>query len=83
MIYYCTKLKQAGSEEKVKIEEEIAQQPGLHYILDQLRGLDAQGDVHMVGVLNLSSIMLAFRLKSKSERRKHVSVDWLRPEQML
>lgn len=50
MIYYCTKLKQASPEERLRIEEEIAQQPELHYILDQLRGVDAKGDVEMTDV---------------------------------
>lgn len=48
MIYYCTKLKQASPEEKGRIEEEIEKQSELHYILDQLKGVDAKGDVVMV-----------------------------------
>lgn len=38
MIYYCTRLKQASPEERRAIEEEMAEQSDLHYILDQLRG---------------------------------------------
>ena len=52
MIYYCTKLKQASPEERPKIEEEIAQQADLHYILDQLRGVDAD-DVVMVSAVEI------------------------------
>ncbi|KAI6193789.1 hypothetical protein M3Y96_01056000 [Aphelenchoides besseyi] len=49
MIYYCTKLKQANPEERIKIEEEMSQHSDLHYILDQLRGGN-QGDVEMTDV---------------------------------
>ncbi|KAI6238035.1 hypothetical protein M3Y99_00730500 [Aphelenchoides fujianensis] len=49
MIYYCTKLKQAGPEERRKVEEEMAEHSDLHYILDQLRG-GASDDVEMTDV---------------------------------
>jgi hypothetical protein len=48
MIYYCTRLKQAGPDERIKIEDELAGNPELKYILDQLHGVDSQGDVEMV-----------------------------------
>jgi hypothetical protein len=41
-------LNQASPEERVKIEEEIEQQSELHYILGQLKGVDAKGSVVMV-----------------------------------
>ena len=42
MIYYCTRLKQASPEERRSIEDEMAENTDLHYILDQLRGGDAE-----------------------------------------